>query len=78
MKKKPTQVFSKKFLDNVASTYILTEKGIIFSVEGWAVVANDGYLRAETKKPKGVLGLVARRCIITIVEPKKKPKPKKK
>ena len=44
----------------------------VCSVNGWAVVANDGYVRAEIKKPKGALGLVARRCVITIVEPKNK------
>jgi hypothetical protein len=47
-------------------------KNDVFSIKGWAVVANDGYVRAEIKRPKGSLGLVARRCIITIVEPKKK------
>lgn len=49
-----------------------TNKDGIFSIEGWAVVADDGYVRAETKRPKGSLGLVARRCVITLVEPKKK------
>jgi hypothetical protein len=37
--------------------------------EGWAIIANDGFVHAQTgKRPTGLLNAVAKRCTITVHE----------